>query len=111
MKLKKHCTGHREGVIVGIADWIEAITHVQYEDKLTEEQKEIKIDNLIREMRNFDITRIGDLYLTSGRRVVLDKGYGEYFNESDTKLFTLEQLKSGINIKEFQNKLNDALYG
>ena len=79
MKLRNECVSHRQGTLVGIADWIQEITHVQYDDDLNEEQKDIKIDNLIREMRNFDITTIGDLYLTSGGRIVLDKGYGEYF--------------------------------
>lgn len=106
MKLKKECTGHRQGTIAGIADWINEITTVQYDEELTEEQKQIKIDTLIREMRIFDITTIGDLYFTSGRRIVLDKGYGEYFTDGDIKLFTLEQLKSGIHLEEFRNKIN-----
>ncbi len=106
MELRKKCTNHREGTIVGIADWINEITHVQYNEELTGEQKDTKIRTLINEMRSFDITKIGNLYLTSGGRVVLDKGYGEYFNNSDKVLFTLEELKSGISKENFQKRLN-----
>lgn len=57
--------------------------------------------NILHEIRAWDITEVGNLYLTTGGRVVLDKGYGEYFTEGDRVILTREQLHSGIRYNEF----------
>lgn len=67
------------------------------------------IIKILYELRRWDIGKVGDLYLTSGGRVVLDKGYGEYFTEGDTKLFAREELHSGIRFDEFMKRLK-AIY-
>lgn len=97
MQIKKKPTDHRQGTFTAIADLIHQLTQ---EDKTEEDMLET-----IREIRNFDVTTIGDLYLTSGGRIVIDKGYGEYFTEGDKKLFTLKELKSGIKLQDFKNKI------
>ena len=103
---------YRSGTLFGFMDLVHELTDLNYDsEERTEEERQDKISNILGEIRSFDITTIGDLYLTSGGRIVLDKGYGEYFNNSDKVLFTLDKLKSGVNSKEFQKKLNDAIYG
>ena len=103
---------HRSGTLIGFIDLIHELTDINFSgscDTMTQEAKEDEKDRIIKDIREFDIVTIGDLYLTSGGRIVLDKGYGEYFNKSDKKLFTLEELNSGINPKEFIKKLSFAL--
>ena len=48
---------------------------------------------------------------TSGGRIVLDKGYGEYFNSSDKKLFSLEELIRGMDAEKFIKKLQESKKG
>jgi len=55
-----------------------------------------------------DIHKLESLYLTSGGRIVLDRHYGEYFNETDTKLFSIQQLCKGIKLEEFKKELSKA---
>ncbi len=64
---------------------------------------------MMRELRSFDVTEIGNLYLTSGGRVVLDRGYGEYFNKSDKVIFTLEELMSGMPYEKFMIELHKKI--
>ena len=52
----------------------------------------------------------GGLWLTAMGRIVLDDhGYEAFSEPGDTKLFTAKEISNGINVKEFQNKLIDAL--
>jgi len=39
----------------------------------------------------------------------LDKGWGEYFNEGDKVLFTLDELKHGMPLKTFMERLKDRI--
>ena len=90
--------------IVVVDDEAEDVDSFGYNPKVVEEMREI-----CRELRSFDITEYGNLYLTSGGRVVLDKGYGEYFNEADTVICSLEGLSSGFHLDEFRRLLDDAV--
>ena len=64
-----------------------------------------KVFKILKQLREFDVTKLGDLYLTTGGRVVLDRGYGEYFTKGDKKIFTLTELKRGINYSNFVKKI------
>lgn len=102
---------YRSGTLFGFIDLIQKLTELNYDsEERNEEERQDEISEILGEIRSFDITTIGNLYLTSGGRIVLDKGYGEYFNDSDKVLFTLEQLKSGVSPKDFRDKL-DAILG
>lgn len=68
-----------------------------------------KFKGLQMKLRKILITDIEDLYLTSGGRIVLDHGYGEYFNSSDSILFTKEELRCGIKPERFIEKINKIL--
>jgi hypothetical protein len=105
-------TKHRDGTLIAFVDLIHEITDITHGDgqDLKDDVKADKFNEITGKIRSFDITTIGDLYLTSGGRIVLDKGYGEYFDAGDKKLFTLKELKSGVSPKEFRDKL-DALLG
>lgn len=105
-------TKHRDGTLIAFVDIIHEITDITHGNgqELRDDVKADKFNEIANKIRSIDITTIGDLYLTSGGRIVLDKGYGEYFNDSDKVLFTLEELKSGISPKDFRDKL-DAILG
>lgn len=57
----------------------------------------------------------GDLYLTSGGRIVLDDGWGEtYIHEGekfsvDRKLFSLTELTDGIKLGDFLKRIGDSV--
>ena len=52
----------------------------------------------------------GGLWLTTMGRIVLDDHTYEAFSEpGDKLLFTAKEISNGIKVKEFQNKLIDAL--
>ena len=53
--------------------------------------------------------RKGDLnlYLTPLNRVVLNKGWGEYFFKDDRIIFTKLELESGISLKIFKKRLKE----
>lgn len=52
----------------------------------------------------------GALWLTGMGRIVLDDhGYETFSEPGDKKLFTAKEISRGVGIKEFQNKLIDAL--
>jgi len=101
---------HREGTLIAFMDLVHELTDMDFSSKgdITEDQKTMKRDEIIKKIRIFDITTIGNLYLTSGGRIVLDNGYGEYFTEADQLLFTPEELKSGIKLNKFMEKLNET---
>ena len=125
MKLKDRLTptSHRQGQLQKFVDAVQELVNLQYDKEIFDVVKtgqnswdeEIKykpkfiekIMNILRELRNWDITQIGDLYLTSGGRVVLDKGYGEYFTEGDKKIFTLDELTNGMKFEEFIKRINE----
>ena len=67
-----------------------------------------KMLSILNELRSWDVTKNGSLYLTGGGRVVLDKGYGEYFGDGDTELLGLGQLHSGMQLDKFIKMLTDA---
>lgn len=117
LKIRKKPTEHRQGILVQLVDTIQELINLRYSKDLyitTNEKEHDLIPNpevfdkmleVTKELKNFDITTIGNLYLTSGGRVVLDQGYGEYFNESDKIIFTLDSLKLGIKYEEFMKRL------
>ena len=52
----------------------------------------------------------GGLWLTVMGRIVLDDhGYESFQKPGDKLLFTAEEISAGINVKDFQIKLIDAL--
>lgn len=72
---------------------------------------EAKVDDLrtmVEELRCWSITEVGDLYLTSGGCVVLDKGYGEYFTEADEVLFSRDELHTGVPADRFLERVREA---
>jgi len=118
LKDRKKPKEYRYGNLVKILDLIQRFSQIHHEDdfyNIEEEQinkrYQEELEDMMRELRNFDITEIGNLYLTSGGRIVLDKGYGEYFNESDKVIFTLEQLKAGMSAEKFIKEINKLIEG
>jgi len=121
MKDRKKPTSHRQGNLVKLLDLVQRFSEMRHdEDYWVFDKTDIfdkghlnskyheELDEMMKELREFDITEIGNLYLTSGGRVVLDKGYGEYFGKSDKIVFTLDQLTSGISYKKFMERLKDV---
>jgi len=115
MKDRKKPTEHRQGNLVKLLDLMQRFSEMQYdtdfftgEFNISEKHKN-EIKDMMLEIRKFDIKTIGDLYFTSGGRVVLDKGYGEYFGESDKVIFTLNELISGMNSDKFIKRLNEVI--
>lgn len=113
LKDRKKPTEHRQGTLVQLLDLLQEISVFKHNDNLfdfegdTYNIKEVeKLLGLIDELRMFDIIQYGNLYLTSGGRVVLDKGYGECFDDSDKVLYTLDEISSGIDAKDFLKKIS-----
>jgi len=119
LKDRKKPTDHRQGKLVNLLDLVQRFSEIYHDDDYWLFDKNDRfddgrinpkhlreIDDMMRELRAFDITEIGNLYLTSGGRVVLDRGYGEYFNKSDKVIFTLEELKSGMSYETFKKKID-----
>ena len=116
LKNRKKPTDHRQGKLVKLLDFIQRFSNMYHDDNFYDiEAEQInhkyqeELEDMMRELREFDITEIGDLYLTSGGRVVLDKGYGEYFREADEVIYTLKQLTSGIPVEEFLKDISSKL--
>ena len=120
LKDRKKPTEHRQGKLVKLLDLVQRFSEMHHDEDywLFDEndgfaegyinpKHQNELDDMMRELRVFDITEIGDLYLTSGGRVVLDKGYGEYFREGDTVIYTREQLTSGILYEVFKNRISE----
>ena len=115
LKDRKKPKDHRQGKLVKLLDLLQRFSTIQHEKDFYDlENQQIKIkyqeelEDMMRELRSFDVTEIGNLYLTSGGRVVLDKGYGEYFNEGDKTLFTLSEITGGIPYKKFMKRLKEV---
>lgn len=118
LKNRKKPTEHRQGTLIRLVDAIQRFTEIQHEKDfwLFDEHKRFsgkmnpkyidEIQNLMNEIGDFDIVKYGNLYLTSGDRVVLDKGYGEYFGDSDKIIYTLDELTQGIPAKQFLKKIS-----
>lgn len=125
LKTRKKPTDHRQGNLVKIVDLMQRFTAIQHEedfwlfkdkgcfDPVDEGHMNPKyideLQDLMRELNLFDITTIGNLYLTSGGRIVLDKGCGECFNEADTVIFTLEELTKGLPANVFLHRLGEKM--
>jgi len=122
LKDRKKPTDHRQGTLVKLLDLLQRFTTIQHEedfwvfdmnDRLDGGHMNMKyqdeLQDLMRELNVFDITTIGNLYLTSGGRIVLDKGYGEYFNEADTVIFTLDELIHGMPANVFITKIAEKM--
>ena len=116
LKDRKKPTEHREGKLVNLVDLLQRLTSIRFEegyyvvdgdgDFHYNQKYADEVDSILKELHDFDITEIGNLYLTSGGRVVLDKGYGECFNDSDTVIFTLDELKCGMNYDTFKKRID-----
>ena len=118
LKRRKKPTEHRQGNLINLIDAVQRLTTIRHEkgywlfdtkDRFDEGHINPKyakeIDDIVQELRLFDITEIGNLYLTSSGRIVLDKGWGEYFNKADTAIFTLGELTAGIPLNKFIDKI------
>ena len=118
LKDRKKPTEHRQGTLIKLVDTIQRFTEIQHEDEFWMFDKEDRFDeghmnpkyvdeiqDIMRELQLFDITEIGDLYLTSGDRIVLDQGYGESFGTGDQVIFTLKELTAGMDYEFFMKKL------
>ncbi len=119
LKTRQKCTAHRQGVMIKFFDTIQALINIKQDNKLIKFKKphdpndmgsynhEVidKMFNILDELKMFDITEIGDLYFTSGGRIVIDRGYGEYFNSGDTKIMEKHELMSGIEYDSFLQKI------
>ena len=122
LKDRKKPTEHRQGTLIRLVDAIQRFTEIQHEDDFWLFDKDDRFDegkmnpkyvneiqDLMKEIRQFDIIEYGNLYLTSGGRIVLDKGYGEYFDDSDKVIFTLDELTRGTSAKQFLNKIEEII--
>ena len=111
---------HREGQAQRFLDTVQALIQLKNDKKLFLNNEDggymdcvynseiiEKMLSILNELRSWDITEVGNLYLTSGGRIVLDKGYGEYFTCNDQTIFTKEQLHRGIKLKEFKEKVKN----
>ena len=114
LKHRKKPTEHRQGTLIRLVDTIQRFAEIQHEndfwlfDKGKMNPKYVdEIQDLMKELRQFDIVEYGNLYLTSGGRIVLDKGYGEYFGDSDKVIYTLDELTRGIHAKQFLKKISE----
>ena len=113
LKDRKKPTEHRQGNIIKIADFIQRFAEMRHEKDFYDDECNIthkyqdELDKMMKEMRLFDIYEIGDLYLTVSGRVVLDKGWGEYFTEGDKKIFSLKELTSGMNYDIFMERIKE----
>ena len=113
LKDRKKPTEHRQGTLVQLLDLFQEISEFKHNNNLFDVEgdkyntKEVeKLLCLINELRMFDIIQYGNLYLTSGGRIVLDKGYGECFNDSDKVIYTLDELTRGTPAKQFLKKIS-----
>lgn len=118
LKNRKKPTDHRQGTLVKLVDLMQRFYSIQHEEDFwlfdkdnqfdeghMNQKYQDEIQELMRELGNFDVTTIGSLYLTSGGRIVLDSGCGEYFNETDTVIFTLDELKKGLPANVFITRI------
>ena len=67
------------------------------------------LEELISECDLMSENMKGGLWRTSGRRIVLDNHSSETFSKPyDKKLMTKEELKNGISLKKFLERLIDG---
>lgn len=112
MKDRKKPEAYRAGNLVKILDLFQRFANIRHEkdfyntdvDQINKKYQD-ELEEMMMELRAFDITEIGNLYLTTGGRVVLDKGYGEYFSPEE-QVFTLKEITSGIPLDKFNKGLN-----
>lgn len=121
MKTRKDVKEYRSGNLVDLVDAIQRFTDIQHEkdfwlfgksmhdEGAMNPKYQDELHDIMGELQLFDITKIGNLYLTSGGRIVLDKGWGEYFGDGDTTIFTLDELTSGMNVKSFFKKVKETI--
>lgn len=125
MELLKKPTEHRQGQMVALIDHIQKLVALRKDEKLHQWKKvgdapddEVHEYNpevieemlaLMDKLWMFDITNHGDLYLTSGGRVVLDRGYGEYFGGADIKICSLAEIGQGLQLQDFKKRLDEAV--
>jgi len=120
LKHRKKPTAHRQGTVIRLVAASQRFTEIQHADDFWLFDKDERFDegkmnpkyvdeiqDLMKELRQFDIIEYGNLYLTSGGRIVLDKGYGEYFGDSDKVIYTLDELTRGIPAKQFLKKISE----
>lgn len=116
LKDRKKPTDHRQGTLVKLVDAIQRFTEIRHEDDfwILEDRFDDghinpryidEIQDIMKELQLFDDTEIGDLYLTSGGRVVVDQGWGESFGTRDQVIFTLKELTTGMPYDVFVKKL------
>ncbi len=115
MERIKKPNDHRQGKLIRLVDNIQALLELRHKKDfvISDGGEDFRYNpEIIEEMlkfmdslRNFDITELGNLYLTSGGRVVIDKGYGEYFNGGDKVICTLDELETGIELRKFLSLL------
>jgi len=115
LKSRLKPTDHRQGQLVKLVDAIQELVELKHHKDLFvgkdfSYNPEIvnKMLEIFDELRTWDITEVGDLYLTTGGRVVIDKGYGEYFTDGDTKIFTRAELQSGMKYDKFLKRLKEV---
>jgi len=112
LKDRKKPKEYRDGKLTKLLDLVQRFSTMKHDEDFINIEEECisfkcqgELIDMMRELRDFDITEIGDLYLTSGGRIVLDQGYGESFGKEDTVIFTLKELKSGMSYKAFKEKI------
>jgi len=125
LKRRLKPNSNRYGVIQQFMDAMQQLIMLQYEKDLflhppdgddfdymsPQYNPEVvdKMMDILKELRGFDITEIGPLYLTSGGRIVLDHGYGEHFMDGDTLLYSRAELRQGMNPYDLIKKIQDEL--
>lgn len=111
---RKEASEHRQGQMQRFVDTVQTLSYMRHSDDSMDEnggyRSEFidKIMNILKELRMWDITETGDLYLTSGGRVVLDKGWGECFGDGDRRILDLEHLHSGMEYNDFLHLLQEV---
>jgi hypothetical protein len=120
-KIIKEPTEHRQGVLVKLVDAIQRLYGMRHEDDFyvfdgdmmcsgrINPKYQDELECIIKELSTFDNTEIGNLYLTSGGRIVLDRGWGEYFDEHDKAIFTLDELTRGMPREKFLERLRELI--
>ena len=118
---RKKPTEHRQGNLVKLVDAIQRLYEIRHEEDFfvfdgdmmssghINSKYQDEIEDILQELNLFAVTEIGNLYLTSGGRIVLDRGWGEYFNKSDRVLFTLDELIHGMPKERFMERLKEFI--
>ena len=75
------------------------ITYDDTYEKMDENYKVMCVDDQYKDLKQ--------IIPEQGGRIVLDKGYGEYFDSGDKVLFTLSELTNGMSYERFMKKLQE----